>query len=826
MSREAVRTIEQGVRRVAARIGAVAARSPALLHLNLTAKKRRELVLHERREKAPKSKRRARKPRQGRSLLGESLEPRWTLSAGSAAATVVYRNGPANTGLNATETTLTPANVNSDTFGRLFTTTLDGQVYAQPLTVPNLNITAGANPGVHDVVFAATQNDSLYAIDGKNGKILWSRSLLNGLPGAKVTPVPDPDVGTPEIGPVIGVMSTPAIDLNSGTLYAVANTKEVLNGVAHYVVRLHAVQISTGAEIGSTVIGDTSLIDSQYVYNSGPTTPGTGFDNVNGVIHFNAMAALQRAAVTLANGRVYVAFASYEGMYPGHGWVLSYDASTLQPDGVFNATPSGNLGDIWQSGGPLAVDGQGYLYVVISNGTFDTQLNADGFPAQGDYGDSVVKLSPDLHVVDYFTPYNQQQLADLDLDLGSGGPTLLPDSVGSPAHPHLMVVEGKEGTIYLIDRDQMGHYDPNGNYVVQELTKVTHGLFGNLGFFNNTLYVSTPGDNAKTFTFVPGQAHIDVSSGPASQSADAFGFPGSTPTISANGSSDGIVWAISAKGKWNGLSIPNGTLRAYDASTGYATELWDSNQNAPRDQLPSYTKFSVPAVQNGRVYVGTSQFIVGYGLLSEGQGSQGYVGGLYSQLLHRSPDPAGENNWNTLLGNTARRDFLVQGIMSAAEYKQQLVQGWYQQYLHREADAPGLAFLTGQLQAGARDEFVLEEILSSREYLASSGGSAADWAARIYQDMFQRTASAAEIAYWTKLLAATDDNFNLAAQSFLQSDEYRLRVLDSYYTSLLGRSVDQGASQYWLNVLKQGVAEEIILANILTSSEYLVASQS
>ncbi|HVX57746.1 MAG TPA: DUF4214 domain-containing protein, partial [Candidatus Saccharimonadales bacterium] len=608
------------------------------------------------------------------------------------------RNGPANAGLNASETTLTPENVNSDTFGKLFTTALDGQLYAQPLAVPNLNITVGANPGVHDVVFAATENDSLYAVDGKNGQILWSRNLLNGLPGAVVTAIPDPDVGTPKIGPVIGVTSTPAIDLETGTLYAVASTKEVLDGVAHYVIRLHAVQISTGVEIGSTVIGDTSQINSQFVYNSGPTTPGTGLGSVNGVIHFNAMAALQRAAVTLANGKVYVAFASYEGTLPAHGWIMSFDAASLQLRDVFNTTPNASLGDIWQSGGPLAVDDQGYLYVSTGDGTFDGQLDANGFPAQGDYADSVLKLSPDLRVVDYFTPFDQQRLGLLDHDLGSGAPILLPDSVGSPAHPHLMAVAGKEGTIYLIDRDHMGHYDPNGNYIVQELTNVTHGLFGSMGFFNDTLYVSTAGDNAKTFTFVPGQAHIDVSAEPASQSAEVYSYPGSSPTISANGSSNGIVWGISAHGTWNGLTIPNGTLTAYDASTGYATELWDSNQNATRDQLPSYTKFSVPAVQNGRVYVGTSQFLVGYGLLSEGQGSQGFVGALYSQLLHRSPDPDGANSWNALLGNSGKREYLVQGIMSAPEYHQQLVQGWYQQYLHREADPAGLAFLTVQLQ--------------------------------------------------------------------------------------------------------------------------------
>lgn len=759
-------------------------------------------------------------------LLGESLESRRTLSASAAGATVAYHGDPAKAGVNDAETMLTPDNVNANSFGRLFTTTVDGQVYAQPLAVPNLTIDAGPDPGVHDVVFAATQSNNLYAIDGKTGKILWTRSFLTGLAGATVTPVPGEDLGTPVIGPVIGIMSTPAIDLERGALYAVASTKEVVNGVTHYVERLHAVEISTGAEIGSTVIADTSRIGSQFVYNSGPTAPGVGTDAVNGVVHFNAMAALQRSALTLANGRIYVAFASYEAFIPTHGWVLSYDAGTLQLNGAFNATPNGALGDIWQSGGPLAVDSQGYLYVAVSNGTFDAQLDANGFPAHGDYGDSVVKLSPDLHVVDYFTPHNQQQLADLDLDLGSGPPLLLPDSAGSPAHPHLMVAEGKEGTIYLLDRDNLGRFDPNADYIVQELPQATHGLFGSMAYFNNALFVSTPGDKAKTFAFVPGQARIDVSAGPASQSTDAFGYPGSTATISANGNEDGVVWAISANGKWNGLSIPNGTLRAYDASTGYATELWNSNQNAERDQLPSYTKFSVPTVMKGRVFVGTSQFVVGYGLLSDGQGSQGYVGALYSQLLHRSPDASGENNWNNLLGNTARRDLLAQGIVNASEYKQQLVQGWYLQYLHRDADPGGLAFLSGQLQAGAPNETVLAEILTSQEFLAAGDGSAAGWVARLYQEMLGRTATAPELAYWTNLLNLTGNNVPAVVQGFLHSDEYRVRLLDSYYVPLLGRSVDEGAVQYWLSVMKFGVADEAVLTTILSSGEFLIVSQS
>src|SRR3569623_2577 len=713
------------MRRIVSRLAQGASNALASVSKIGTRNTRLDLETPEGRVALSPTLRRVRRSLRPFSFLGEMLEPRWALSASpldalTAAATAGYRTDLANTGLNPTETILTPDNVSADTFGKLFTTTVDGQLYAQPLTVPQVTITAGPSPGVHDVVFAATMNASLYAIDGQSGQILWLRSFLSGLPGATVTPVPDPDVGTPEIGPTIGIMSTPTIDLNSGTMYLVANTKEVVNGVAHYVCRLHAVDIHSGADVANAVIGDTSRIGSQFIYNSGPTAPGNGADSVNGIVHFNAMAALQRSALTLANDRVYVAFASYEGFLPNHGWLLSFDANSLALNGAFNPTPNGQLGGIWQSGGPIAVDDQGNLFVTVSNGTFDTQLDANGFPALGDYGDSVLKLSPDLHVLDYFTPFNQKTLADLDLDLGSSSPTLLPDSAGSPVHPHLMLAEGKEGTIYLIDRDHMGHYDSQGNYVEQELTKVTHGLSGNKGYLNGTLYVSSPGDKAKTFTVVAGAAHLEPSD-LAEQSADAFGYPGSTPLISANGADDGIVWAISAKGKWNGLSIENGTLRAYDARSGYSVELWDSNQNAGRDQLPSYSKFSVPAVQNGRVYVGTSQFLVGYGLLTNPQGSQGYVGALYTALLGRQPDQAGANSWNNLLGNTARRDFVAQGIMNAPEYKQQLVQGWYHQYLHRAADAQGLTYLIGLLQTGASDEIVLAQILTSSEYQAISG---------------------------------------------------------------------------------------------------------
>jgi hypothetical protein len=425
------------------------------------------------------------------------------------------------------------------------------------------------------------------------------------------------------IDPEIGITSTPVIDPNTGTIYVLAVTKEVIDGdTPHYIQRLHAVSLSDGSEKfgGPATIADTQFDGSTYTLNSGPSVQGTGDGaDSNGTIVFNVARELQRTALTLAGGRVYIATASYSDHTPYHGWILGYDASTLALDAVFNDTPNGTAGGIWESGGGLAVDSAGALYFETGNGTFDTTFDTNGFPINADYGDSFVKLVVDpnstadnpnangwgLKVVDYFTPYNQDQLQQLDHDLGSGGPVLLPDAVGSTNHPHLLVGASKEGTIYLIDRDNMGQFNPNSDNVVQSLVAVIGPAFDTPAYYQNALYYAGVNDHAQRFTIANGSASLSTTS--ASQSGDTFGYGGSTPSISANGTSSGIVWD---------LDRDSNQLRAYDASD-YSNELYTSDQaSGGRDTLGTAIKFAVPTVANGMVYVGTDGALVVYGLLT------------------------------------------------------------------------------------------------------------------------------------------------------------------------------------------------------------------
>jgi fibronectin type 3 domain-containing protein len=537
---------------------------------------------------------------------------------------LTYHNDNVSDGENLTETLLTPANVNSTTFGKLFATSVDGQVYAEPLIVTGVNITIGSHQGVHDVVYIATEHDSLYAIDANNGTLLWHDILLTAVHGGTVTSVPNGDVNSGDISPEIGITSTPVIDLSTNTIYVEAKTKEVGGGSNHYIHQLHAIDITTGGEkLGGPVVIADSIGDT---YVSGPTVHGSGDGSSGGTVFFDSLRQMNRPGLTLVSGTLYLAYASHGDNGPYHGWVLGYNASTLQPTAMFNTTPNGGLGGIWQAGGRVTVDAAGNLYFETGNGTFDTTLNAGGFPVNGNYGDSFVKLAVDptstatmqntngwgLKVVDYFTPFDQANLNNGDLDLGSGAPMLLPDSVGSAAHPHLMVGAGKEGRIYLIDRDNMGHFDPNTDHVVQETNNTTiTGSFDTPAYFNNTIYyvggsnIGNPNDVGKTFSISNGNLSLT----PTSQGPDSYAYPGSTPSISANGSSNGVVWD---------LDTGTNQLRAYNAS-GYNTELYTSAQAVSnRDQLVgSVVKFSLPAVANGMVYVGTSSALVVYGLISQ-----------------------------------------------------------------------------------------------------------------------------------------------------------------------------------------------------------------
>ncbi|HZY89215.1 MAG TPA: hypothetical protein VFE78_30610, partial [Gemmataceae bacterium] len=409
----------------------------------------------------------------------EELESRL---APSVTDVLQYHNDSALTGQDLSETTLTPADVNSGTFGKVFSTTVDGQVYAQPLVKTGVNITTGTLKGTHDVVFVATESDSLYAIDAVTGSVLWHDVLLPSTYGGTVTTVPSSDVNSGDLTPQIGITSTPVIDPSTNTIYVEEKTKEVVGGNNHYLHWLQALDLGSGAaKFGGPALIADSLND---IYMSGPAVNGTGENPENsppGKVAFDSLRQMNRSGLVLANGNVYMAYASHGDNQPYHGWVLGYSASTLAPTAVFNTTPNGSEGGIWQGGAAIAVDSSGKLYLETGNGTFDTTLNSSGFPVNGDFGDSFVKLAVDssssasnqngnlngwgLKAVDYFTPFNQQNLDNGDVDLGSGGPFLLPGSAGSTAHPHLLVGSGKEGRIYLIDRDNMGHFDPNTDHV-------------------------------------------------------------------------------------------------------------------------------------------------------------------------------------------------------------------------------------------------------------------------------------------------------------------------------------------------------------------------
>jgi hypothetical protein len=494
---------------------------------------------------------------------------------------VTYHYDVARTGANLNESILTPANVNPSGFGKLFSHPVDGYVYAQPLLVSGLNISGK----VHNVVFVATQHNSVYAFDaddnsGGNKGPLWQANLGPS--------VPSQDVGTQDVVPEIGITSTPVIDPNTGTLYVVAKTKELGN----YFQRLHALNIASGAEQPGSPVLVEGAVD------------GIGEGSLNGKLAFNPLRHMNRPGLLLSGGIVYIAFASHGDNIPYHGWVFGYDAASLQQVSIFCTTPNASTdpsgypiagGGIWQAGGGPAADPQGNIYVETGNGTFDADPSLGGGI---DYGDSFIKLSPgagSLTVSDYFTPFNQDALNRADEDLGSSGPVVLPDSVGTPAHPHLLVGAGKEGKIYILDRGNMGKFNVGADaQVVQTLPSAIGGTWGSPAFFNGSIYYNGVGDSLKSF----GLACLNPFA--SSQSSDILGFPGATPSISANGTRNGIAWTLDNSAF--GFSGP-AVLHAYDA-TDLTRQLYNSAMAGGRDTLGPAVKFTTPMVANGKVYVG------------------------------------------------------------------------------------------------------------------------------------------------------------------------------------------------------------------------------
>jgi uncharacterized protein (TIGR03437 family) len=495
---------------------------------------------------------------------------------------LTYQYDLSRAGANLRETTLNPSNVNAAGFGKLFSNSVDGYVYAQPLYMPNVNI---PGKGLHNVLYVAAEHDNVYAFDadgntGANAAPLWQVSFLN--PTAGVTTVPYQDTGCGQIIPEIGITGTPVIDPQSGTIYVVAMTKE--SGT--YVHRLHALDIATGQERS----GSPVTIQATY--------PGTG--EGGSTLTFRAKDYKQRPGLLLLNGVVYTGWSSHCDIGAYHGWLIGYDARTLQQVSVYNSTPNGNLASFWNGGAAPAADANGNIYIVSGNGTFDY---ASGGP---DLGESYIKLSSSggLKVADYFTPFNYSPLNNGDVDTGSAGVALLPDDAGSPAHPHLMTGAGKEGRIYLLDRDRLGGLNTGSDsQIVQSIPNAVGGLFGNPAYFSRAVYFCGANDNMKMFSI----AQAQMTTAPSSATAQSFGFPGCVPSISANGTNGGVLWALDSAG----------VLHAYDASS-LAKELYNSAQNPERDGPGAYVKFSTPTIANGKVYAGFQNALVVYGLLNAG----------------------------------------------------------------------------------------------------------------------------------------------------------------------------------------------------------------
>lgn len=521
-----------------------------------------------------------------------------TSLASAQVAVLTYHNDNSRTGQNLAETILTPSNVNVNSFGKLFTHAVDGQIYAQPLYVPNVAI---AGKGTHNVVFAATENDSVYAFDadsntGVNAGPLWKAAFAN--PAIGITPASSTDVGCTNISPQIGITGTPVIDLPNGTLFVIAKTKEVSQGATNFYQRLHVIDISSGAE----KLGGPFLIQG--------SVPGNCLPNSNGHVTFDALHLNQRGALALSKGVVYAIWASHCDNNPYTGWVMAFSAATGHLRAAFNTAPDvGTVSyecraGVWQGGAAPAVDTSGNLFLATGNGYFNAN-EAGGV----DYGDTQLKLTlskTGFAVSDYFTPYNQASLDAADTDLGSGGILLLPEQSGP--NPALLVNAGKEGSIYLVNRDNMGKYNPSGDtQIVQELPNAIGGVFGMPAYFNETVYFGGGNDSLKAFNLTNGL----LGTSPTSRSSFAFGFPGPTASISANGTSNGIVWALD-----NGAAGSGGPaiLHAFDA-TNLANELYNTSQDATRDQLGPAVKFTVPTIVNGKTYVGTGNSLAVFGLL-------------------------------------------------------------------------------------------------------------------------------------------------------------------------------------------------------------------
>lgn len=507
------------------------------------------------------------------------------------AQVLTEHNDVSRSGAITSETALTTTNVNFNTFGKLFTQSVDGYVVGQPLYLSAVQFPNGST---HNVVYVATQHDSVFAFDADSSQAaLWNTSFIN--PAAGITTVPMSDYGCGGTAfTEIGIVSTPVIDPVAGRLFVLAKTLE--NGA--YIFRLHALSVTTGADVAPPAVISASV----------STNTGT--------LQFNPAIQMQRPALLLENGTIYIGFGSNGcDTYAYHGWLLAYDETSLQPAGTFVTTPNGNKGAIWQGGGGPAADVDGTVFLATGNGTFDANTGGS------DYGDSILHLRPassGLTVLDYFTPYNQLTLASGDLDLGSGGVILLPDQ--AEPHTHELLGGGKQGTLYLVDRDNMGGFNSlNDSQIVQSILDASAGELDSVpAYWNGSIYISGLTDHIKAFSLSNDLLSLE----PTSETTVTTIIPGSV-SVTSNGSNNGILWSIP-------LNSP-ATLYAFNANN-LATMLYSSGQaSGSRDKLGSTPHFVPPTIANGKVYVGGTSTLSIYGLLPHispiaGGSQSAYVG--------------------------------------------------------------------------------------------------------------------------------------------------------------------------------------------------------
>jgi len=509
--------------------------------------------------------------------------------ASSTTNVLTYHYDNLRTGQNLNESILLPANVNSKSFGKLGAFIVDGLVDAQPLYVSGVAISGTATK---NILYVATEHDSVYAFDadsvsGNTSSFLWKVSVLGG------GETPSDNRGCTQVTPEIGITSTPVIDTTRGphgAIYVVAMSK---NASGNYFQRLHALDLATGAEL----FGGPRTVQAAY--------PGAGDNSTNGTVVFDAKQYLERPGLLRVGGTIVTTWGSHCDARPYTSWVISYDASTLAQRSVLNLVPNGSEGGIWMSGTAPAADASGNVYAIAGNGDFDTALSAGGLPANGDCGNCFVKISsgPPMSLLDYFTPSNTVSASNADNDFGSGGPLLLPDLVDASGNTrHLAVGAGKDANIYVLDRDNMGKFSATANNIYQEIGGQLGGSeFGKPSYFNNTVYFGAVADSLKAFPINGGK----LAATPSSQTTATFAYPGTTPTISANGATNGVVWAVQ-----NGATA---ILHAYDAAN-LTNELYNSNQAGSRDQFGG-NKFITPMVANGKVFVGTPNSVAVFGPL-------------------------------------------------------------------------------------------------------------------------------------------------------------------------------------------------------------------